>query len=162
MERHNWRLCELRTILYAQSRLPTARQRNTNFQSSDLWALRPIKPMDELLVEYATEEYLRHHVPWIECLLCIDGTLHWARICLSLYTFFSRIELQLNFHDVPYLNSKVWLSLTMNICVPIIHKTLANGMSALSHQVLLTLSMLCNMAPWWPLSSTLKRTTLIR
>lgn len=51
---------------------------DTDFKSSDLWAIRAISPMDELLVEYAPESYLRHHVPWIECLQCIDGNMHRA------------------------------------------------------------------------------------
>ena len=49
---------------------------DTDFNTSDLWAIRSIAPSEQLLVEYASEDYLRVLGMGIECLQCIDGDFH--------------------------------------------------------------------------------------
>ena len=77
---HKWSTIEDHAICGPFSMLNHACRKHanvdSNFESSDLFVLRPIKAMDELLVEYASEDYLQHHVPWIQCLQCIDGIVN--------------------------------------------------------------------------------------
>ena len=76
---YKWSTIENYAICGPYSMLNHACERHANvdtdFKSSNLWAIRAIEPSEELLVEYASEVYLRHTVPWIECLRCIDGSI---------------------------------------------------------------------------------------
>jgi len=48
---------------------------DTDFEKSDLFAIRDIEPMEELLVEYASEEYLKIHNPSVQCMRCREGVI---------------------------------------------------------------------------------------
>jgi hypothetical protein len=46
---------------------------DTDFDSCELWTIRSIAQSEELLIEYADDEYLKRLGTGIECWKCIDG-----------------------------------------------------------------------------------------